>query len=93
MSASTTQEERLSGTQVVTQTAEILVREVRKSFGETTALDGCSLSVKLGEVHAIVGENGSGKSTLVKILSGVIKPDSGLISAFGSTPRNPRHAI
>jgi ribose transport system ATP-binding protein len=72
--------------------ADVEVVDVRKSFGETIALNGCSLRIRLGEVHAIVGENGSGKSTLVKILSGVLRPDSGILSIFGSAPRNPLEA-
>jgi ABC-type sugar transport system ATPase subunit len=54
-----------------------------KSFGPTQALRDCSLDLRRGEVHAIMGENGSGKSTLVKILSGVYRPDSGAIAIDG----------
>jgi ABC-type sugar transport system ATPase subunit len=50
-----------------------------KSFGATTALAAGSLSVVPGEIHALVGENGSGKSTLVKLLSGLHRPDAGVI--------------
>ena len=52
---------------------------IKKKFGNVTALDGCNLSVKKGEVTAIVGDNGSGKSTLIKILNGNISPDEGEI--------------
>ncbi|KAA1397112.1 sugar ABC transporter ATP-binding protein [Aeromicrobium ginsengisoli] len=52
-------------------------RSLRKSFGASKALQGCSLDVRAGEIHAVCGENGSGKSTLVKILSGVQRPDVG----------------
>ena len=70
----------------------VLARGIYKRFGETVALNGCSLTIAPGEVHAIVGENGSGKSTLAKILSGVVLPDSGTVSIFGETPRDPMHA-
>ncbi|MGA2528761.1 MAG: sugar ABC transporter ATP-binding protein [Acidimicrobiales bacterium] len=74
----------------------IRVRDLNKSFGETRALRGCSLDVLGGEIHAVIGENGSGKSTLVKVLSGVIFPDSGAIEVGGATAmrrlRTPRIA-
>ena len=71
---------------------EIQIENISKRFGETIALNNCSIKVKQGEVHAIVGENGSGKSTLAKILSGVVIPDKGNLSIFGETPLNPIHA-
>jgi ABC-type sugar transport system ATPase subunit len=50
-----------------------------KHFGGVTALDTVDITLHAGEVHAMVGENGAGKSTLVKILSGVLRPDSGSV--------------
>jgi ribose transport system ATP-binding protein len=50
---------------------------VSKTFPGQKALDDVSLSVRPGEVHALLGENGSGKSTLIKVLAGVYLPDSG----------------
>jgi ABC-type sugar transport system ATPase subunit len=61
------------------------VQALAKAFGPTQALRDCSLQLRGGEVHALMGENGSGKSTLVKILSGVHRPDSGSI-AIGGEP-------
>jgi ribose transport system ATP-binding protein len=57
---------------------------IRKRFGATVALDGVTLDVAPGEVHALVGENGAGKSTLMKILSGVHAPDDGEMSLEGA---------
>jgi ribose transport system ATP-binding protein len=56
---------------------------VVKTYGAVSALRGASLSVRLGEVHALLGANGAGKSTLVKILTGVVRPDAGRIVVRG----------
>src|SRR5947209_18647625 len=64
--------------------------DVRKRFGPTRALDGVTLEVAAGEVHALVGENGAGKSTLMKILSGAERPDAGSMTLSGRDYR-PRH--
>ena len=53
------------------------VETVTKAYGATVALEEVSLHLAAGQVHALLGENGAGKSTLVKILSGVVRPDSG----------------
>lgn len=55
------------------------VRGLTKTFAGVTALNNVQLSVRKGEVHALMGENGAGKSTFMKILIGLLKPDSGEI--------------
>ena len=52
---------------------------IEKAFGDCVALRGAALEVLPGEIHALVGENGAGKSTLMRILGGLIKPDSGKV--------------
>lgn len=65
---------------------------VRKSFDVTRALDGCSFSASLGEIHAIFGGNGCGKSTLAKVISGVLPVDAGQVNILGHTPTSPHDA-
>jgi ribose transport system ATP-binding protein len=60
------------------------VNDVTKRYPGVTALDSVSLSIDAGEVLALIGENGAGKSTLMKILGGVVRPDSGTITINGA---------
>jgi rhamnose transport system ATP-binding protein len=57
---------------------------VSKRFGSTQALDGVSLTLHKGEIHALLGENGAGKSTLIKIMTGVEQPDAGQMAVDGA---------
>src|ERR1700735_2881920 len=50
---------------------------ISKSYGGVKAVENLSLGFQAGSVHALVGENGAGKSTIVKMLTGVVTPDSG----------------
>lgn len=65
-------------------TANVIeMRGITKQFGSFKANDNINLTVKKGEVHALLGENGAGKSTLMNILSGLLEPTSGEIYVNG----------
>ena len=57
--------------------------KITKSFGGVHALRGASITMRRGEVTALIGDNGAGKSTLVRCLSGIHRPDSGTITLDG----------
>ncbi|HCD43545.1 MAG TPA: D-xylose ABC transporter ATP-binding protein [Lachnoclostridium sp.] len=59
------------------------MKDITKAFGRNVVLDGVSISIKPGEVRALMGENGAGKSTLMKILGGIFSSDSGTIYMDG----------
>lgn len=74
----------------------INLKNISKTFGGVKALNGVSLDIKRGEVHALVGENGAGKSTLIKVLAGVHFPDDGAeiyINGERTILRNPMDAM
>jgi len=73
----------------------IKIKDISKSFPGVKANSNISFDINEGSIHAIVGENGAGKSTLMKILYGMIKPDSGDIYVFNEkiSLNSPKDAI
>ena len=70
-------------------------KDISKSFPGVKANSNISFDINEGSIHAIVGENGAGKSTLMKILYGMVKPDSGDIYVFNEkiSLNSPKDAI
>lgn len=68
---------------------------ISKSFGPVKALKNANLNLRMGEVHALMGENGAGKSTLMKILTGIFGRDTGEIIYDGQNVefKNPKEAM
>lgn len=64
----------------------ISVQSLVKYLGRTRALDGVDLTVRRGEIHSVLGPSGAGKTTLIKILLGLLYPDSGAVSVLGAEP-------
>lgn len=70
------------------------LRGLTKAYPGVVANDDVSLEIGPGEIHALLGENGAGKSTLVKMIYGLVKPDSGTMEFKGASfaPQDPRTA-
>jgi ABC-2 type transport system ATP-binding protein len=67
-------------------TAAVVAEDVRRVYGDTTALEGVSLTVDEGDVFALIGPNGAGKTTLVRALLGTTDAE-GDVTVFGTDPR------
>lgn len=67
----------------MTAQAFLEAHQISKRFQAVQALDSVNVIVNQGEIHALVGENGAGKSTLGKVISGVVRPDSGQLIVDG----------
>lgn len=59
------------------------LKGISKSYGGVQALDNVNLTIEYGKIHALLGENGAGKSTLMKVLSGAVEKDTGIIRIDG----------
>jgi zinc transport system ATP-binding protein len=71
----------------------VRLQNIRVSYGEVPALEDVTLSIFRHDFLGIIGPNGGGKSTLLKVLLGLVKPDSGSVSVFGNTPERARSRI
>ena len=79
-----------------TANAELVVASlegVNKNYGDVRALRGVDFRVRAGEVVALLGPNGAGKTTAVKLLLGLMPPNSGRARVFGGDPTNPENRL
>lgn len=67
------------------------LRDLRKKFGSTVAVDGVSLEIRPGEIFGLLGPNGAGKSTTIGIAVGLVRPDSGEVDLEGHGSASHRH--
>ena len=65
-------------------TAAVAMRNIRVAFGAVIANDAVNFDVAPGEIHALLGENGAGKTTLMRVLAGLLQPQSGDVSINGT---------
>jgi ABC-2 type transport system ATP-binding protein len=66
---------------------------VSKNYGPVRALSSIDFRVRAGEVVALLGPNGAGKTTAVKLLLGLLQPNSGKVRVFGADPTNPENRM
>src|SRR6266550_1896267 len=71
----------------------VLVEDVHKSFGAVRALDGIDLTIQPGTVLGLLGPNGAGKTTAVRILTTLLRPDSGRAEVAGYDVVRDAHAL
>jgi len=72
----------------------VRIENLRKTYGETIAVDGISLNVTQGEIYGLLGPNGAGKTTIMRCLCTLTTPDSGVIEVAGATePRAIRDRL
>ena len=71
----------------------IVVRDLVKTYGAFTAVDGVSLAVEAGQIHGFLGPNGAGKTTTIRMIAGLLRPSSGTIEVNGhNLAREPEAA-
>ena len=73
--------------------ASIVVKNLRKSYGEVTAVDDVSFEVQAGEIFGMVGPNGAGKTTTIECIEGLRQPDEGVIRVLGLDPQGDGYKL
>ncbi|MGA7399663.1 MAG: ABC transporter ATP-binding protein [Candidatus Sulfotelmatobacter sp.] len=78
---------------LISGTAVAALEDVSKSYEEVCALRNVNFTVHAGQVVALLGPNGAGKTTAIKLLLGLIQPNSGKTRVFGGDPTNPQNRM
>lgn len=68
---------------------KVEIRDLRKSYGALTAVDGLSLDIRKGETLGLLGPNGAGKTTTISMLIGLLEPSAGFVTIDGASPTEP----
>ena len=71
----------------------IELKNVTFSYEKTPILENATFSLKQGDFLGIIGPNGGGKTTLLKLLLGILEPDSGVIRVLGESPHDAKHRV
>jgi ABC-2 type transport system ATP-binding protein len=71
----------------------VVMDRVVKRYGDTTALDGLSLDVKRGEMFGLIGPDGAGKTTAIRLMCGLLHPDTGELRVLGLNPVRSHRAL
>jgi ABC-type multidrug transport system ATPase subunit len=71
----------------------IAVDNITKRFGNHTAVEGVSFTVKAGLIYGILGPNGAGKSTTLRMINDIIRPDAGAIAILAGPRREQTHRL
>lgn len=82
-----------SGPPLEAASAAVSVRNVKKHFGSTAAVDGLDVELRRGRVLALLGPNGAGKTTTVEMCEGFLTPDSGEVRVLGLDPVADGHLL
>jgi ABC-2 type transport system ATP-binding protein len=88
-----TLEEMQTGQRAKSGAAVASLEGVSKNYGEIRALRSVNFTVNAGQVVALLGPNGAGKTTAVKLLLGLIQPNTGRVRVFGGDPTNPANRM
>ena len=71
----------------------VAIEEVSHRYGGLSALDALTLTIERGDVYGLLGLNGAGKTTTIRILLGLLRPTSGVVTLFGRRLGEDRHSI